>query len=67
MTQNVVIDRDKFFKALDGSKAELTAYILAGRCVSFDDYRNKTGQLHGLATATDHFKDVVKTEEDDDE
>ena len=67
MSRAVVVDQDKFFKALDTDRNELTAYLLAGRCVDFSDYRNKTGQLRGIDVAMDHFKDVVKTEEDDDE
>lgn len=67
MSRSVVIDRDKFGKAVDSSRAELTAYLLAGRCVDFPDYRNKCGQLRGLDAAMDHFRDTVKSEEDDDE
>ena len=67
MARSVVIDRDKYFKLLEGSRNELTAYLLAGRCVDFPDYRNKTGQLRGIDVAINHFNDVVKTEEDEDE
>ena len=64
--KSVLIDRDKFFKVVEASKKSLEDCILGGRCVNFDDYRNKVGQLHGIATAVDHFKDTVKSEEDDD-
>jgi len=67
MARTVVIDRDKFLKAVEASRQSLTDCILSGRCVSFEDYRNKTGQLHGIDTALDHFKDTVKSQEDDDE
>lgn len=67
MSHSVVIDRDKFFKVVDASRNETETYVLAGRCVSFDDYRNKTGQLRGMDIVIDHFKDTVKSEEDDDE
>ena len=67
MTHSVVIDRDKFFKAVDASRKETETYVLAGRCVSFDDYRNKCGQLRGMDVVIDHFKDVAKTDEEDDE
>jgi len=67
MSRTVVIDRDKFLKAVETSRQSLTDCILSGRCVSFEDYRNKTGQLHGIATAVDHFRDTVKSEEDDDD
>lgn len=67
MSHSVVIDRDKFFKAAEASRQSLKDCILSGRCVSFEDYRNKVGQLHGIDTALDHFKDIVKNEEDDDE
>lgn len=66
MAHTVVIDRDKFFKVVEASRAELTAYLLAGRCVDFPDYRNKTGQLRGIDVAIDHFKDTIKQEDDDD-
>lgn len=66
MTHTVVIDRDKFFKVVEASRREVEIYILGGRCVSFDDYRNKTGQLRGMDVVIDHFKDTVKSEDDDD-
>ena len=66
MTHAVVIDRDKFFKVVEVSKVALTSYVLGGQCVSFEDYRNKVGQLRGIDTALDHFKDTVKLEDDDD-
>ena len=65
--KTVVIDRDKFQKVVDASRDDLGAYILKGQCVDFADYRNKTGQLRGINIAIDHFKDTVKSEEDDDE
>lgn len=67
MTRTVVIDRDKFYKVVDGSKQQLIDCILGGRCTSFDDYRSKVGKLHGLNEALDHFKDTVKSEDDEDE
>lgn len=66
MTKTIVIDRDKFYKSLDTSRKSLEQCILSGRCVSFEDYRNKVGQLHGIDTALGHFKDTIKHEEDDD-
>lgn len=66
MTRPVLIDRDKFFKVVETSKKSLEECILGGRCVSFEDYRNKVGQLHGIDTAIDHFKDTVKQEDEDD-
>lgn len=65
MTRTVVIDRDKFYKVIEGDKQSLTNYILKGQCVSFEDYRNKTGQLRGIETAIDHFKDTIKSEDED--
>ena len=66
MSSNVMIDRNKFQKAVDGSKQELVSYVLNGRCVSFEDYRNKVGQLNGINIALDHFKDTIQAEGDDD-
>lgn len=66
MSHTVVIDRDKFLKAAEASKKGIADCILSGRCVSFEDYRNKVGQLHGINTAIDHFRDTIKSEDDDD-
>ena len=67
MSRTVVIDRDKFVKVNEASKKDIADYVLGGRCVSFDDYRNKVGQLRGIDAALDHFHDLVKKEEDDDD
>ena len=66
MNHTVVIDSDRFFKVVDASRSELTSYLLAGRCVDFPDYRNKTGQLRGIDVAIEHFRETVKQEDDDD-
>lgn len=66
MIRTVVIDRDKFMKAVDASMKSLTAYILSGQCTSFEDYRNKTGQLRGIEVAIGHFAETLKSEDDDD-
>lgn len=67
MTRTVVIDRDKFFKVVEASRKSLEDCILGGRCVSFEDYRNKVGQLHGINVTLEHFTDTVKTGEEDDD
>jgi len=66
MARAVLIDRDKFFKAVEQSKQSITAYVLGGKCVSFEDYRNRCGELRGIDVTLDHFKDTVKSEDDDD-
>ena len=49
---------------------ELTAFIIDGRCTSYDDYKRRTGQIKGLHDAVDIMREVLtnygKEDQDDD-